>query len=334
MRRSFDVEGKEVYIGATVGIAHAARRRAGPRRAAAQRRPRDVPRQEGRRQPRRDLRGGDAHRAAGAHRARGRPAPRARARRAVARLPARGRAADRPARRRRGARALDASDPRADPAADLHPGGRGDRPHRRHRALGPARGLPPARRVAPAGPRAGAQRQPVGACSCATTASPATSSRRCCANGLPGTALTLEITESMLLSGDEDTAARLRRLKALGAVDRRRRLRHGLLVAELPQAVPGRRAEDRQELRRHRRVAARRTARWRGRSSSSAAACAWRRSPRASRTVEQLEQLRMLDCQLGQGYHFSHPARRRRADRLPRSRRSTTSAARRSRRPP
>jgi EAL domain-containing protein (putative c-di-GMP-specific phosphodiesterase class I) len=36
------------------------------------------------------------------------------------------------------------------------------------------------------------------------------------ANGLPGQALTLEITESMLLSGDEDTAARLRRLKALG----------------------------------------------------------------------------------------------------------------------
>jgi EAL domain-containing protein (putative c-di-GMP-specific phosphodiesterase class I) len=23
--------------------------------------------------------------------------------------------------------------------------------------------------------------------------------------------------------------------------------------------------------------------------------------------VEQLEQLRLLDCQLGQGYHFSHP---------------------------
>jgi EAL domain-containing protein (putative c-di-GMP-specific phosphodiesterase class I) len=24
-------------------------------------------------------------------------------------------------------------------------------------------------------------------------------------------------------------------------------------------------------------------------------------------SVEQLEQLRLLDCQLGQGYHFSHP---------------------------
>ena len=74
------------------------RRVAGRRRAAAQRRPRDVPRQEGGRQPRRDLRDGDAHRAAGAHRARGRPAPRARARRADARLPARGRARERPAR--------------------------------------------------------------------------------------------------------------------------------------------------------------------------------------------------------------------------------------------
>ena len=50
--------------------------------------------------------------------------------------------------RRRGARALGAPDARPDPAADLHPGGRGDRHDRRHRALGPARGLPPARRVA------------------------------------------------------------------------------------------------------------------------------------------------------------------------------------------
>ena len=41
-------------------------------------------------------------------------------------------------------------------------------------------------------------------------------------------------------------------------VDRRRRLRHRLLLAELPQAVPGRRAEDRQELRRHRRAQHRR----------------------------------------------------------------------------
>ena len=139
------------------------RRVSGRRRAAAQRRPRDVPRQEGGRQPRCDLRDGDAHRAAGAHRARGRPAPRARARRAVKLVyqPV-VELRDRPHGRRRGARALGASHPRHDPAADLHPGGRGDRPHRRHRALGPARGVPPARGVAPAGPRAGAQRQPLG----------------------------------------------------------------------------------------------------------------------------------------------------------------------------
>ena len=44
--------------------------------------------------------------------------------------------------------------------------------------------------------------------------------------------------------------------------------------------------------------------------------------------VEQLEQLRMLDCQLGQGYHFSDPAGRRRADRLPRADARATSGAR------
>jgi len=49
MRRSFEVEGKEVYIGATVGIAHAGGAALAPDELLAQRRPRDVPGQEGRR---------------------------------------------------------------------------------------------------------------------------------------------------------------------------------------------------------------------------------------------------------------------------------------------
>ena len=163
MRRSFHVEGKEVYVGATVGIAHA---------AGAELTPDEL------------LRNADLamYRAkkAGGNRAATYEGSMRTALLARIELEADLRHAlergelslayqpvvelrDRPARRRRGARALDASGPRADPAADLHPRGRGDRAHRRHRALGPARGLPSARRVATARPRAGAQRQPVGA---------------------------------------------------------------------------------------------------------------------------------------------------------------------------
>jgi len=72
----------------------------------------------------------------------------------------------------------------------------------------------------------------------------------------PGLVLNVNLSAVQLrddrLAGDVEQA--LRAPEGPGAVDRRRRLRHRLLVAELPQAVPGRRAEDRQDLRRHRRA--------------------------------------------------------------------------------
>jgi diguanylate cyclase (GGDEF)-like protein len=126
------------------------------------------------------------------------------------------------------------------------------------------------------------------------------------AHELPGEALTLEITESMLLSGDEETAARLRRLKGLGvsiAVDDFGTGYSSL--SYLKQFPVDALKIDKSFVD----SVARSTA-------DSALARTIVELGRGMRletiaegieTVEQLEQLRQLDCQLGQGYHFSVP---------------------------
>jgi diguanylate cyclase (GGDEF)-like protein len=126
------------------------------------------------------------------------------------------------------------------------------------------------------------------------------------AHDLPGEALTLEITESMLLSGDEDTAARLRGLKALGvsiAVDDFGTGYSSL--SYLKQFPVDALKIDKSFVD----TVARSTA-------DSALARTIVELGRGMRletiaegieTVEQLEQLRLLDCHLGQGYHFSVP---------------------------
>ncbi len=58
-------------------------------------------------------------------------------------------------------------------------------------------------------------------------------------------ALTLEITETALMRNVEETARRLARDQAAGRAHRDRRLRHRLLIARAPAAVPGRLPEDR-----------------------------------------------------------------------------------------
>ncbi|HEX6744971.1 MAG TPA: bifunctional diguanylate cyclase/phosphodiesterase [Solirubrobacteraceae bacterium] len=126
------------------------------------------------------------------------------------------------------------------------------------------------------------------------------------ANDLPGQALTLEITESMLLSGDEGTAAHLRRLKALGlsiAVDDFGTGYSSL--SYLKQFPVDALKIDKSFVD----TVARSTAD----STLARTIVELGRGMRLEtiaegiETVEQLERLRMLDCELGQGYHFSVP---------------------------
>jgi diguanylate cyclase (GGDEF)-like protein len=126
------------------------------------------------------------------------------------------------------------------------------------------------------------------------------------ASDLPGQALTLEITESMLLSGDEDTAGRLRRLKALGlsiAVDDFGTGYSSL--SYLKQFPVDALKIDKSFVD----TVARSTAD----STLARTIVELGRGMRLEtiaegiETVEQLERLRMLDCELGQGYHFSVP---------------------------
>jgi diguanylate cyclase (GGDEF)-like protein len=125
-------------------------------------------------------------------------------------------------------------------------------------------------------------------------------------NGLPGSALTLEITESMLLSGDEEAAARLSRLKALGlsiAVDdfgtgysslsylRQFPVDALKIDKSFVDAVAGSPQDS----------ALARTIVELGRGMRLETIA------EGIESAEQLEQLRRLRCELGQGYHFSKP---------------------------
>ena len=64
-------------------------------------------------------------------------------------------------------------------------------------------------------------------------------------SGLEPAALTIEITETTLMRNAEQTGAPARDDQAARRDDRDRRLRHGLLIARTPAALPCGRAEDR-----------------------------------------------------------------------------------------
>ena len=87
---------------------------------------------------------------------------------------------------------------------------------------------------------------------------------------------------------------------------RGRRLRHRLLVARLPPAVPDRPAEDRRVVReRHPQpVRARSSSRP---SSRSRTRSVWCPSPRASRAQAQVDALAACGCDLAQGFHLGRP---------------------------
>jgi diguanylate cyclase (GGDEF)-like protein len=126
------------------------------------------------------------------------------------------------------------------------------------------------------------------------------------ATGLPGSALTLEITESMLLAGEDDIAGMLRALKGLGlsiAIDdfgtgysslaylRQFPVDALKIDKSFIDSVAGS-AED---------SALARTIVELGRGMRLETIA------EGIESSEQLEHLRALRCELGQGYHFSHP---------------------------
>ncbi len=128
----------------------------------------------------------------------------------------------------------------------LHPVRRGDRADRAHRPLGPARGLPPGgdaagrNRVRPA---ADDERQPVRQAAAAQR----------CGRGRGGRAARVRARPRAADGRDhrvrDDERQRPGNRAAAGAPAARRapgdgRLRDGLLVAQLPQPLPGRRPED------------------------------------------------------------------------------------------
>ena len=69
--------------------------------------------------------------------------------------------------------------------------------------------------------------------------------------GFPATRLVLEMTETVMFPDTQTTIARLHGPARPGRPDRRRRLRHRLLVAGLPAPVPGRHPQDRARVHRH-----------------------------------------------------------------------------------
>ena len=148
LRAPFEIAGKQVHIGASVGRGHEQRRQPRGGGPAPQRRRGDVHRQEPGQGPPRDLRSQHAYRRRHPARAQGRPRARPRPRRAPGPLPA-----DLPPLRRRPRRIRDPR-PLAPPrpgrgrAQRVHSTRRGDGPDRAHRSLGARPGLPPGPGVA------------------------------------------------------------------------------------------------------------------------------------------------------------------------------------------
>ena len=125
----------------------------------------------------------------------------------------------------------------------------------------------------------------------------------------PAAALWLEITESTLMRDAEiGGRARSARSAALGvhlAVDD---FGTGYSSLAVPRAVPGRGAEDRPLVHRRRRASARTAPRSSARSSSLARALRLSTVAEGIETREQLQHLRAMGCEMGQGYLFG-PAR-------------------------
>ena len=151
----------------------------------------------------------------------------------------------------RGPDPLAASRPGVGGPEPVHAGGGGERADHPHRGVGPRAGLPPAADLEPrrgTGPQ-GSVEVNLSARQIDDRRIVRTVEEILARTGLPPEHLTLEITESALM---EDAAAALgvlRALKEIGVLAGHRRLRHGVLVAELPPAIPARLPQGRSVLR-------------------------------------------------------------------------------------
>ena len=125
-------------------------------------------------------------------------------------------------------------------------------------------------------------------------------------SGLDAARLTLEITETVMMADTDLAVQRLQELQGARRPPRDGRLRHRLLVAELPQPLPGRRPQDGPLVPARRRVAARRRAS-RPRSSRSARRSSSRSSPRASSCTSSGRRCATSAASIGQGFYFARP---------------------------
>ena len=214
----FSMQGVDHFVNSSIGIAVGAPRRrpTDQRRAADPRRRRgDVPGQGRRPQPLGPLRRRDAGERPAPARDRTRAARRGRSRRARAALPADRQPAHRRGDRPRGAGPL--APPRARPARPegLRLDRRGQRADRADRPLGPGAGRPPGPRMARAAPRRPAARRRRSTSPPArspTATSPTNVAEMIARTGLDPVHLRLEITETVLV---EESAAAIATLEAL-----------------------------------------------------------------------------------------------------------------------
>ena len=192
------------------------------------------------------------------------------------------------------------------PAA-LHPARRGDRPDRAARRAGCSseacrqvqawRAAHPQRPLAMAVNISGRQLQEPAISADVRAALAGT--------GLEPVGVVLEITESVLMQQTETVHRASAAAQGARRAARDRRLRHRLLVAQLPAALPDRHPQDRQAVRRRTSAPGAETRPWPARSSGWATRSSSTPSPRASSGRDQRDALLELGCDLGQGHYFS-----------------------------